>query len=123
MVKGGLTTVRLEAICSSSIPRSASEQLRSKNADVMTQVTFNTPLTCCHAAVFHFDKDGAPRGSLRSRAWTNLSIKPGQTKGEAEAKRRSKEKAGGFSMSRRGLLRVVTRMRLRVKPPAEVLVG
>ena len=46
-----------------------------------------------YAMVFHFDQDGAPKWSLvRSRAWTDLSIKLGQTK-SAEAKRQSKKKA------------------------------
>jgi len=48
-----------------------------------------------YAMVFHFDQlgDGAPRRSLmRSRAWTDLSVRPDQMK-SAEAKKRSREKA------------------------------
>jgi len=48
-----------------------------------------------YAMVFHFDQEGTPARSLmRSRAWTDLCIKPDQTR-SAEAKRRSKEKAEG----------------------------
>lgn len=48
-----------------------------------------------YAMVFHFDREGTPKRSLmRSRAWTDLSLKPDQTK-SAEAKRRSRAKAAG----------------------------
>lgn len=48
-----------------------------------------------YAMVFHFDQDGAPKRSLmRSRAWTDLTIKPDRSV-SSEAKRRSKERAEG----------------------------
>ena len=47
-----------------------------------------------YTMVFNFDEDGGSpkRSFMRSRAWTDLSIKPGQTKSE-EAKEWSKERA------------------------------
>ena len=45
--------------------------------------------------VFHFDRDGTPKRSLmRSRAWTDLSIKPDRPK-SVEVKGWSKQKAEG----------------------------
>ena len=49
-----------------------------------------------YAMVFHFDREGTPKRSLmRSRAWTDLSLKPDRMKSD-EAKRRSKVKAEGI---------------------------
>ena len=49
-----------------------------------------------YAMVFHFDREGTPKRSLmRSRAWTDLSIRPDHPK-NVKVKKRSKVEAEGI---------------------------